>query len=1066
MNRRSFLHALGIGGGAAAAGCNRDDNRYYTPVEQVVPYLAHPVQTAPGTPNFFATTVGTGPRAWPVTALHREGRVVNVSANHYAYHETSVRPDESAVARAVAPSYLFELQRHYSPDRIIEPTAASKSGEGREPLSFDDAKTRLVDAIGAARSAGKQVVYLGPYASGSIVDLLNDFADKAIFWEPLGLENEAAAAQALFGSEEESAPLPRYDLTRADFVLSFGAPFLGDAWGNPGHQADYAKARDAHDGHVGRFAAVTPVRDQTSANADDWYACKPGSEAQVALAVAKLVAEKTGFFRPNEDGEVSAFARIVDRGDKGVAAKASGLPVSVIEEIAERFVDSRAVALPGGVLGASAAGTALAAAPYLLNLVSGATLNDLFSNDGYPGPVHGFADITRLLADIKANRVGVLLLGDLDVLHVLPNHAEFLAALGKVDLSVALTSHASETTAKVQLVIPTASVFEEWGDERPSHTMRLVRQPVMGALYEGMPMLGDLLLDTWRAVDADNAPEGDWHTMLKRSWARNVYGPEVAGITVDDSNLDSVLADENFGSWWQDVLRLGFYRSQALAAPFPQDNQPSFRFDGALGGSGDYQLVVYPHPFLIDGRYANQPWAQEVPEPMTGQVWDTWVLVHPETAKALGVGDNDTLSISTGETTLEVGVEVHPCVARGVLAMPMGGGHTRASGRYAANVGVNAVSLLKGQTDGQGALVWQQTKCTASRIDTPADLHSTYGVYPRTYAAGDVLTNESDSDRNFVALVSATAWQKVGDEPSDHPGDLTGIHHLERDERLAEAGEQDFYELPDHPNYRFGMTVDTNLCTGCGACAVACYAENNLPVVGKVKVKEGREMSWIRVNRYFRERELGQDDPTVHFVPMMCQHCGHAPCESVCPVLATYHSIDGLNAMVYNRCVGTRYCSNACPYSARKFNYHSYVWPEPFNLQLNPDVVTRTMGVMEKCTFCVQRIRRIKSAYRDRSPGKLVPNKDLEQLPACVEACPSQALTFGNLNDPEATVSKSRLSGRHYEPLADVNTFPAVNYLARASFHFEPGHHGGGDHGDGHGASDDHNEKPSSGDHH
>ena len=210
-------------------------------------------------------------------------------------------------------------------------------------------------------------------------------------------------------------------------------------------------------------------------------------------------------------------------------------------------------------------------------------------------------------------------------------------------------------------------------------------------------------------------------------------------------------------------------------------------------------------------------------------------------------------------------------------------------------------------------------------------------------------------------------------------------------------------------------------------------------------------MSWIRVNRYLKDTPEGHS-PAVHFVPMMCQQCGHAPCESVCPVLATYHTIDGLNAMVYNRCVGTRYCSNACPYSARKFNYHSYVWPEPFNLQLNPDVVTRTMGVMEKCSFCVQRLRRIKSAYRDRGFTRPVPDSSLEQLPACADACPSQAITFGNLVDPESGASKLRKSPRHYIPIAELNTFPAVSYLARASFHVEeakPHHEAEGAHGEG-----------------
>jgi Fe-S-cluster-containing dehydrogenase component len=247
------------------------------------------------------------------------------------------------------------------------------------------------------------------------------------------------------------------------------------------------------------------------------------------------------------------------------------------------------------------------------------------------------------------------------------------------------------------------------------------------------------------------------------------------------------------------------------------------------------------------------------------------------------------------------------------------------------------------------------------------------------------------------------------------------------------------------------MTVDTNACNGCGICSVACYAENNLPVVGRQLIAQGREMNWIRINRYWETNPDGS--PDARFLPMMCQHCGHAPCESVCPVLATYHNIEGLNAMVYNRCVGTRYCANNCPYQARRFNFHSYVWPEPFHLQLNPDVSTRQMGVMEKCTFCVQRTREIKGVYRDQGFTTKVPSAAVEQLPACAEACPSQAITFGNLNEESSKVAMSRKSGRSYIALDELNTASAVNYLGRANFHVELDHHGAG-HGEEYG--DDH----------
>ena len=302
------------------------------------------------------------------------------------------------------------------------------------------------------------------------------------------------------------------------------------------------------------------------------------------------------------------------------------------------------------------------------------------------------------------------------------------------------------------------------------------------------------------------------------------------------------------------------------------------------------------------------------------------------------------------------------------------------------------------------------------------------------------LGGDDQGGRALAPVVPAAELAAIGDVAVDHPGELTGIVHLARDPRLGERGKLDFYPVPEHPNYRWAMTVDTNACNGCGICAVACSAENNLPVVGRELVAEGREMNWIRVNRYWEVDSAGK--PDARFLPVMCQHCGHAPCESVCPVLATYHNIEGLNAMVYNRCVGTRYCANNCPYQARRFNYHSYLWPEPFQLQLNPDVSTRQMGVMEKCTFCVQRTREMKGVYRDQGFTTKVPSEAIEQLPACAEACPSQAISFGNLNEDGAFVKESRKSSRSYLMLDELRTFPAVNYLGRASFHAEMPHHG------------------------
>jgi len=678
------------------------------------------------------------------------------------------------------------------------------------------------------------------------------------------------------------------------------------------------------------------------------------------------------------------------------------------------FAAGGAVALPGGLAGASGAATELAAAVYLLNAIAAG--RGLFTGGGYQGPISSAADLDALVADMEAGRVGVLLVDDVDPVHHLADGARFATAMGKVDLVVSVSSFPSETSALCTLVLPTADATEDWGDEEPWAGMRIVRQPA-GQPRGDVRSLGDILLATSRALDPA-APTRTWPEAIRAGWT------------------DAALAD-------------GFLRGEASREPLEVTGTLPGAGAGPEAGEGELYLQVFAHAFLLDGRYANEPWAQESPDPMTGQVWDTWALVHPTTAERLGVADNDVISLRAGGEAIEIAVEVHPLVHPDVIAVPLGGGHTAAKGRYAQGTGANVVRALAARRDGSGALAVQGARCTASAVGRQGALVSTFG-------------NDEDRDRKFVAVVEADAWAAQGDVEREHPGDLTAIHHLPMDRRLREHEADwhrenpdaqpehteylDFYPVPDHPTYRFALTVDTNACNGCGACGIACYAENNLGIVGKESVRKSRQMGWIRIGRYFADH-TDDGSRSVHFVPMMCQQCGHAPCESVCPVLATYHTIDGLNAMIYNRCVGTRYCSNACPYSIRRFNYHSYDWPEPFNLQLNPDVVVRTMGVMEKCTFCVQRIRRTKSAYRDKGFTNTVPDEALRQLPACADACPSQALTFGNLLDPASIPATSRKSGRSYFPIADTNTFPAVNYLAHASFSVHrPGHGEGGAH--------------------
>lgn len=1021
LNRRDFLKAFGLAGAATATACGWDDNWYRTPVEELLPYVVKPEQVTPGTPTFFATTVTTGPAAWPVTGRHRDGRVINVGANRQA----------EGFAAGVPKAALLELQRQYSPDRYREPQA------GGSPVSWDDGLERLAGAVKKAIAAGKKVAWLGPYQSGAIATLLSDYTQgNAVHWEPLGRHDEADAFQTVYGERA----LPRYELSGAHYVLSFGAAFLG-AWGGVGIESGFAKAKNPNLGNfIARFGLVAPHMDQTGANADDWHHCTVGGEVAAAFAIARMIADKKSYAGPAR--------ALLDTVDVAASAQASGLSTDTLAQIAERFASApAAAALPGATPDAD-----LAVATLLINVVSGNVGRTVFT-DGYNAPMHATRHVASLIEELNAGKIGVLLLGDTNPAYSLPKPLGFATAAAKADLVVSLCSDKTETGALAGLILPVSSTFEDWGDEDLTSTVRLLRQPTMTPLWSSRS-LGDVLLVTARAAgipapvvateppvedtdspvsatetttdtdsDTPAAPAplgfepGSWRDYVIARWQRQVWPSSTESGT-------------DFRSFWVKSLQRGFARV-SRRGDLPRLTLQGYAVPAraALDGIG---LQLFVHPHRHDGRFANSAWSQEVADPMTGYVWDSWIEVSPDLASELGLSDKDLVEVKTAGGTVQLGVEVYPGLHGRSAAIAFGQG--RQTGRFADNRGVNAVDVISGDLkDSLGNPLMAGGSAEIRKLGTRATMFSTFG-------------GDSDGGRFWGVAVNAEALAKVGDKPAAHAGELTGIHHLPRDPRLDEKGRHNFYDPPEHPTYRFAMTVDTNACDGCGVCVIACYAENNLPIVGKSLIGRGREMNWLRINRYWERNPDGSAD--IRFVPMMCQHCALAPCESVCPVLATYHNIDGLNAMVYNRCVGTRYCANNCPYVVRRFNFHSYVWPGPLTLQLNPDVSVRTMGVMEKCTFCVQRTRSMKDVYRDRSVD-MVPDEALQQLPACAEACPTDALTFGNLNDERSTPAKSRKSARSYVILDELNTVSAVNYLAKANFHVaEAGHHG--DHSDDH----------------
>ncbi|MGH2708295.1 MAG: 4Fe-4S dicluster domain-containing protein, partial [Actinomycetota bacterium] len=441
----------------------------------------------------------------------------------------------------------------------------------------------------------------------------------------------------------------------------------------------------------------------------------------------------------------------------------------------------------------------------------------------------------------------------------------------------------------------------------------------------------------------------------------------------------------------------------------------------AFQGDGEFVFLAYPHSMLHDGRGANKPWLLENADPVTKITWHSWVEIGPETAKRLDVRNGEILEVTSPNGIIEAPAFIYLGMREDVIAMPLGLGHT-AYGAFAQGRGVNALDLLPASKG--DFLPYLATRVSVRKTGRFQKLASVAGV-PRQLGRG------------IAEAIPLAAAQKGLTVEQAYLESGHGKHEINTEQELEalKGWSAEQHEATRHGNYatehpQWAMAIDLAKCTGCEACVTACYAENNIPTVGQEEILRGRELTWMRIERYWEGGEEPGEPVSARFIPMLCQHCANAPCEPVCPVYAAYHTPDGLNGQVYNRCVGTRYCANNCPYKVRYFNWYKYneiAWPEPLHLQLNPDVTVRARGVMEKCTFCIQRIRGAQNHARleDR------PLRDGEFTTACAQACPSDAIVFGNVRDPSSRVARAKQDRRGYHVLEDINVRPAITYLAK-----------------------------------
>ncbi|MRX63395.1 TAT-variant-translocated molybdopterin oxidoreductase [Maribacter luteus] len=980
-NRRDFLKYVGFSTAAASlAACEG-------PVKKSIPYVVQPERIIPGVANYYATTIANGFDFASVLVKTREGRPIKIENN------TDAKVNGGANARVQG-----SVLSLYDSTRLQGPV---KGGEAIEWSALDaDVKAKL----NALKGSGKQIALLTQtYASPSTSKLIAEFKEmygsvNHVVYDAISEDAALTAFEARYGERA----LADYDFEKAEVIVSFGADFLAD-WQGGGYDSGYSKGRVPKNGKMSKHVQFEANMSLTGANADKRVALTP---MQQKIALAKLYAKLNGTSIGGEIPEyaqqaIDAVVAEIDK-NKGAAVVVTGL----------QDVNAQAVVL---------------------------AINESLGSKSYDakapkyirqGSVKG---LNALVADMKSGHVGALIMDGVNPMYTLPNASEFEEALGKVDLSVSFSTSWNETTEVTQYAAAANHYLESWGDTEIKKGHYSLIQPTIKELFDTRQFQTALL--AW--MDSDKS----YYDYIKETWDADVLG----------------------GADWNQALHDGVYVSgsnsidqfvETVASTVGLDEVDTSGVDvssavrnlsKAVSGGG-MELTLYSKVGMGDGQQAGNPWLQEFPDPISRVSWDNYVTVSKADAITLELvnehaanggldGSYAKLTVN-GVTVDNVPVLIQPGQAPGSIGLALGYGRSVGM-KEEMKTGVNAYPLYQGFNNVQSVTI---EKTAGMHEFACIQLHNTL------MGRGDII---KETTLEIFNTKDHAEWNKVP---------MVSLDHQE-----VEATSVDLWDSFDRSiGHHFNMSIDLNACTGCGACVVACSAENNVPVVGKEEVRRSRDMHWLRIDRYYSSEDTFEADntkkeefdglsgdkgslggfgeledpatnPQVAFQPVMCQHCNHAPCETVCPVAATSHGRQGQNQMAYNRCVGTRYCANNCPYKVRRFNWFLYNNNDEFDFHMNndlgkmvinPDVTVRSRGVIEKCSMCIQKTQKtILDAKRD---GRVI--KDGEFQTACSMACSNGAIVFGDVNDKESKVAELKESDRMYHLLEHVGTKPNVFY--------------------------------------
>lgn len=949
-NRRDFLKLCGFSLTAAtlAASCE-------APINKAIPFITKPEEVTSGIANYYASSFIDGSDYCSILVKTREGRPIKIEGNDLS---TISRGGTSARVQASVLSL-------YDSERLKVPI------HKKEDVSWENIDNKVIPLLKTINANGRNIVILSstiisPSTKSVYDDFIKTYPNTRIVYY------DAISSSAILMGNKKSfnkKVIPDYRFDKADLIVSFGADFLG-TWLSPiEYTKQYVKNRILTDKNsMSRHIQYETGMSLTGSNADERIPIAPSEEGIIIANLYNKLAKIIGLPVHNINLPVSPVD-LESLSNELLANKGKSLVISNCNNLNIQILVNAINELLG-------------------NYGNTIDLNTpLYVKQGID------SDMENFVTDMEKGNIDALIINNVNPAFDYPDADSFKKGLKNLKLSVSLASTLDETAMLVDYVCPDNHSMESWNDAEPKKGYYSLAQPTINNLFDTRASQESLL--KWIGKDVN------FHNYIKEYWKKNIF-PQQSKFTRND---------KGFRQFWIKSLQDGVFdvskssksKKQSKSDPklvpesiynITQDKKTAF---------GDFELQLVESIGMGNGKQANNPWLQELPDPISKVCWDNYASISPVTASEIGVVNGDIITVNSNSTEIEIPVLLQPGQAKNTISIALGYGRENA-GKVGNNVGIK-VFQFGNLKDGHNQYYSNDVKI----IQT--DKKHVFAL------------TQSHHSMEGRALVRETTLDKYIKDPSSG----NELHEKTREKSAS------LYKDQPHIGYHWGLSIDLNACTGCSNCVISCQAENNVPVIGKTEVQRRRIMHWMRIDRYYSD---SVENPQVYHQPLMCQHCDMAPCENVCPVSATMHSNDGLNHMTYNRCVGTRYCMNNCPYKVRRFNWFAYSGNNKFDyhmnsdlgrMVLNPDVVVRARGVVEKCSLCVQRIQ--EAVANAKLENRLLVDGDIK--PACLQSCPADAIVFGNMNDENSNISKKFRNKRNYHLLEELSVLPSVGYLTK-----------------------------------